>query len=408
MEVPQTEARDSRPLTPSASHTRNRFALNNNHRLRHSAQLSFLALALLLLLTGSALATSGTLGSVSSPTQTSSSITATWTPPTGDYTHCASVPEYKVCIKESGNLQIACNQEQDFTSGFSYTFDNIAGTSLVPGTLYKIVVYANTRKNGGSCKFREVSTIKQATLLADPFPGYPPMVPEGHLSLSSTAGGISATAHFFAGENVTPAMVRICYKAVWWVGLNLLGACKNPWSWGNTVKGAIEIVPSGTDTTAVFSGLPSCRQYRVVAYGYPGELLLGEGSIETGGSCDKVATDFSSGFILEQLISHHPDVAQEYQSATDRYLKGQGKRNGLIDVLVACDRSVATELQELAADSETVTTDTDLLDYVSTRKPSVLDCWQSSVPRNLTLEPFLTANNPAVLEQIRADLDRPR
>ncbi len=348
--------------------------MNTHDRPPRSARLSLFALALPLLLTGSALAASGTLGSVSSPTQTSSTITATWTSPTGDYTHCASVPEYKVCIKESGNLQIACNQEQDFTSGFSYTFDNIAGTSLVPGTLYKIVVYAKTRKNGANCKFREVSTIKQATLVDDPFPGYPPMVPEGHLSLSSTVGGISATAHFFAGENVTPTMVRICYKAVWWVGLNLLGACKNPWSWGNTVKGATEIVPSGTETTAVFSGLPSCRQYRVVAYGYPGELLLGEGSIETGGSCDKVATDLSSGFILEQLISHHPR-RRPYQSATDRYLKGKARATASS---VTCSLPAIAHggrgSRRLAAGLETVTTDIDLLDYVLTRKPSVLDC----------------------------------
>jgi hypothetical protein len=177
---------------------------------------------------------------------------------------------------------------------------------------------------------------------------------------------------------------------------------------GQYREGATEIVPSGTETTALFDELPSCRQYRVVAYGYPGEVLLGEGSVETGGSCNKVAHDLSSGFILEQLIAHHTEVAQQYQVATDQYLRGQGRRNGLIDVLAACDPAVTAELQALARDSETVTTDVELLDYVVSKEGPLLTCWQASVPRSLTLQPFVRVNHPTVLQQIRDDLDPPR
>jgi hypothetical protein len=377
--------------------------MNTNHRPRRSAQRLLFALAFLLLLTGSSLATDGTLGSVSSPSQTSSSITVTWTPPTGDYSYCTSPHEYKVCIKESGNLQIACNQEPDYTSGSSYTFDNIGGSSLASDTLHRIEVYVMATKNGHNCKLRAVGMIKQATWAAVP----PFIDPLPHLSLSSQAGGFVATTHFAPGPGVSPTGVRVCYKRTWWPE-NLKEVCKNPWATNNDVRGSGYVAYPAIDQIVPFSALPNCKQYRVVAYGYPGDVFLGEGSIETGGDCKKVATDLSSEFILEQLISHHIEVAQQYQSATDQYLKGQGKRNGLIDMLTTCDRAVASELQMLAADSETVTTDADLLDYVFTREPSLLGCWQSSVPRNLTLEPFLSANYPTVLDQIRGDLDPPR
>jgi hypothetical protein len=373
--------------------------MNTNRRPRRSARLSLLALALMLLLTGSAFA-DGTLGSVSSPSQTESTITVSWTQPTGDYTHCASSHAYQVCIKPDNGIFLVCHVSFS-TSASPYTLGG-----LVPSTLYKIRVLAETTKNGHNCKLREVATIKQATKAHEIFTP-PSGSPVPHLSLSSQVGGFIATTHFLPMSGAAPLGVRVCYKRTWWPA-NLTEVCKNPWLVNNTTRGSNYLDDPAIDQEVPFGELPSCKQYRVVAYGYPGEVFIGEGSIETGGSCSKAAPDLSSGFILEQLISNHIEVAQQYQSATDQYLKGQGKRNGLIDVLTTCDRAVASELQMLAADSETVTTDVDLLDYVFTREPSLLGCWQRSVPRTLTLEPFLSANYPTVLQQIRDDLDPPR
>lgn len=377
-------------------------------RSRRVACLSLFSLAFVGLSTSAALADSS-IGWVSSPSQTDTTITVNWSPPASPYSHCAPMPTYQMCIKVKNSLPLVCNVSFPASSSpFTYA-------GLTPNTDYKIQVRAFTKKNGTNCKFREVATIQQATQMPIPPVQPPGTFPPGfaHLSLPQVGqGSFTAVATFVPDGGATPTKVRICYKRSWWP-MNLVAACNAPWSVVNPTKGAIEFSPpSGAVSTHTFDNLTECKQYKVVAYGYPGDVILGEGSVHTsnaGGNCPKLATSLTSDFLLSELVSDYQDVAQQYQAATDQHLRSIGKQNGLLDVLAGCDASVPAELQTLADGHETVTTDVDLLDYIHTRG-NLLACWQSSplIPRALTLQSYLSINHPTVLEQIRGELDQPR
>ena len=343
----------------------------------------------------------GGFGSVWVSGVTNTTIQVDWSEPTDKYAHCAAPHLYQVCIKEAGTLQDKCdNGSATTTTTKPYTFGG-----LVAAERYKVAVYTLATKNGKNCEFRKVATLKQETR-NDP----PPASPVFGLSITDT----SVSSLDVRVQHSIPsqlASLRVCYRRTW-LALGLNVRCQevvpfvpslNPW------RGYVDATPPVlADQTIPLSGLLSCRQYKVVAYGLNASgvavLKIGEANAHTDGTCKHLMDD---SYVTDSLDDDHdfdPDsfmgpqtnLAQDYLQATDSFYDMSG---GTQAHLEATYPDVADEIAELEADGDPVSDEQDLFAYLLDERLEVFESWQQEADlraNDLNSAAWLAANDPAL------------
>ncbi|ACA85691.1 fibronectin type III domain-containing protein [Shewanella woodyi] len=361
---------------------------------------------LLLFFCGGANAAGG-IGSVWATASDDSSISITWSVPSGDYDHVGS--NYKVCYRKTPTVNV-CGVGPYYEASNSYH-----ATGLSSGTEYKFKVWCyckkrNWRGKWKDAKWRKIGTYKQSTS-----PEPEPDVLVSSISVVDVAPGASK---FEASIDVevtytNPAafeFVRVCYKKLGNMSsMNSICSKRDqpPISWTSSDhgRGWLDIAPAPSGTIFSFGSLKQCRQYKVVSYafydGVDTGLKLGETNVHTPGDCkaNKMAVvivdDYSETILHEyaQMMSHYYDE-HLFQHLAMQY-----------------DQELFTA-QKLMMEEQRVdiVQPKALIEYLVSSDSQVWDRWQqerSLVEQRLTLDAYMQDKYPELYSDILDDLKEP-
>lgn len=356
-------------------------------------------LACLLFIPASAVEAS--FGSVWSTSATETTITINWTSlPYGKYKWSGSYPKYKICYKKAGQWVGSCSAHTVTTNSKPYTI-----TGLESGTSYKIKVYSHTLKkniwgNWKNPKFRKVGTLTQSTQTSVAHTGTLSIVGATDSSLD-----VKVTySHPSDFENI-----RVCYKKTG-LPISLNAKCSQsdivtPWTASNKNRGWLEVtsVSNVEMTLHPWTPLSKCRNYKVVAYGFPvgssfgieiGNHVIGR----TNGSC----WWWLKKGIVTEISNDHPEVLSAYVEKVNASYEDKGTSlfshlANQYPVLSQVERKLITE----DSNDSSFNNPFELLDYLSDSQTDVLRAWQEEEglkEAQLDLETFTKTEFPEVAE----------
>lgn len=366
-----------------------------------------LSLSVLLLSVCSLANAAGGIGSVWSTSHDDSSISITWTVPSGNYNHVGS--NYKICYRKTPTMNV-CGGVTDFSATNSFT-----ASGLTSDEEYKFKVWCFCEKKNWlgkwkDAKWRKIGTYKQST---SPEPVVDVLVS----SISVVAVSPGAT-QFEASIDVqvtytNPAafeFIRTCYKKLGnMTSMNSICSDRDqpPTSWvtSDHGRGWLDVEPAPSGTIFSFGSLKQCKQYKVVSYAFYEDIdtgiKLGETNVHTPGDCKAnkmavvIVNDYDDTLLDEyiELISHH------YEQNLFHYLSAVYDPDLVTAHKLMMDEDGVDIVQPKA-----------LIEYLIGSDSRIWDDWQQEsylVEQRLTLDGFVADNYPELYEDILDDLREP-
>lgn len=367
-----------------------------------------LFLSALMLCVSSVANAAGGIGSVWSTSHDESSISITWTVPSGNYNHVGS--NYKVCYRKTPTLNV-CGGVTDYSATNSFT-----ATGLDSDDEYKFKVWCYCEKKNWlgkwkDAKWRKIGTYKQST---SPEPVVDVLVS----SISVVAVSPGAT-QFDASIDVqvnytNPAafeFIRTCYKKLGnMTSMNSICSDRDqpPTSWvtPDHGRGWLDVDPAPSGTIFSFGSLKQCKQYKVVSYAFYDNIdtgiKLGETNVHTPGDCKAnkmavvIVNDYNDTLLNEyiELISPH------YEQHLFQYLSA----------VYGPELLTAHKLM-MEEDGVDIVQPKALIEYLIGSDSRIWDDWQQEsqlVEQRLTLDGFVADRYPELYEDILDDLREPR
>jgi hypothetical protein len=365
-------------------------------------------IALLLFISASAAKAFGSVWSVATGT-TDTTIQINWTAlPYGKYKWSGSYPKYKICFKIAGSWVNACNANTITTNSKPYTI-----TGLTPNTSYKIKVYSHTLKKNWRGKWKRPKFRKVGTLIQSTEETLPTEDGTSHTSTVAIVGATDSSLDVQVTYSHPSEFeyIRICYKKRWaWISLN--ARCKDQdgivssWNVSNKKRGWWDVtsVSSLEVTLHPNTDLKKCRQYKVVAYGFPPDIDFGVpiGTHVIGKTSGCNNKWFLSKGMIGEVILNHPQVLNSYVEKVNVLYKNQGMT--LFSHLAKqYPNLLSSNIQQVfVKDADGDLNDTfTLFDYLQENQVDVLHAWQKEgqlKKAQLDLETFIEKEFPEVVQ----------
>ncbi|MCX6829631.1 MAG: T9SS type A sorting domain-containing protein [candidate division Zixibacteria bacterium] len=328
-------------------------------------------------------------------TQTSMKIN--WTYPSGNHRWYPHNQAYYIVNWDTKSVDL---------HGNSYT---IAG--LTCNTKYKIEVQGLLQKRNILGWW---GTPQMVTLYGCPFWKWtsPCIPPHGDLWVSiATASTLTANVTWSHPSNFN--MIRIGYKRLFDPVVSFYDICKNRgwpppnWTSNSAVRGWHDF-PSSSLNSYTFTGLTHCREYLMVAYGFPPGINVGTyidaGKWSTVGSiCEgAIAYNGSIQSIVAEALPDHKEVLEAYLAAVDS-LYGD---SSIVQHVVAMYPELSEEVATLLAggiEEENLTDNTNFFEWMTYGHYGLFQQWQSEpalAAAGLKLEQFMQDSSMALLDTL--------
>ena len=368
-----------------------------------------LTLSVLLLSVCSVANAAGGIGSVWSTGHDDSSISVTWTVPSGNYNHVGS--SYKVCYRKTPTINVCGGPAPGFPATNSFT-----ATGLTSDTEYKFKVWCFCEKKNWlgkwkDAKWRKIGTYKQST---SPEPVVDVLV--SSISVVAVSPGASQfDASFDVQVTYTnPApfeFIRTCYKKLGnMTSMNSICSDRDQpstsWVTSDHGRGWLDVEPAPSGTIFSFGSLKQCKQYKVVSYAFYDNIdtgiKLGETNAHTPGDCkaNKMAVVIVNDYddtILDEYIEL---VSPHYEQNLFHYLSAEYDPELVTAHKLMMDEDRVDIVQPKA-----------LIEYLIGSDSRVWDSWQQEsylVERRFTLDSFVADNYPELYMDILDDLREPQ